>query len=417
MSQTQSQMQAQTPANTQKEDHAELADETRYSEYIEEKQSINDTDQISGARILMARKLADILVLPSGHISSNERALVGDILLQILEKVEYELRVDIAERFASVPEVPSVVLHALLLDRPNVAAPLLESDTYIPEELLIDCAAKGEGPHRLMIARRYGLTTPVADEILRHNEADVAKLILRREECRLSQDAVELLVSRATLDDEMQSLLLRRRELEPVHGFVMFWWVSPSARRKILTRFTLDRTIVQEALDGLYPIIRDAKMPDNLVKEILALNERRHRPRGVNGENVSMEIIIRTLVLSRQYATEDIIEALGLIAGVSRELIARILRDPGGEAFAVMCKSLGVPRLDYYDILTAPADGVFDDGGESIMSIEQADELLAVFDTMARDFSRAVMRYWDWSGNPRLARMTKLLTENSPIAE
>ena len=70
--------------------------------------------QLSGARILMARKLADIVVLPVGMISANDRALAGDILLQVLDKVEYALRVDIAGRVSRVPEVPDVVLLSLI---------------------------------------------------------------------------------------------------------------------------------------------------------------------------------------------------------------------------------------------------------------------------------------------------------------
>lgn len=372
---------------------------------------------LSSARILMARKLVDIIVLPVEHISANERSLTGDILLQVLDKVEYALRIDVAERVARVPEIPDVLLRGLLLDVPEVAEPILLNATTISTSLLIDCARYGETAHRMMMARRYGLPTEVIDAMLDHNEPEVAKMVMRREEVVLSQGAVERLVSRSTIDETMQSLLLKRQELEPAHGFMMFWWVTSQNRRLVLSRFSLDRTIVQEALEGVYPIIRNMETPDHLVKEILALNDRRHRPRGVNGENISMEVVQRTLALARQYPSEEIIEALGMIAGISRELAARILRDPGGEPYAVLCKSLGVPRAEFYNFLRGRAEGILDDGGESALDTDRAEQLLDVFDRMARDFSRAVLRYWDWNGNPRIARITKLLSENSPIIE
>ncbi len=372
---------------------------------------------LSGARILMARKLADIVVLPVEHISANERSLTGDILLQVLDKVEYALRIDVAERVARVPEVPDVLLRGLLLDVPEVAEPILRDAETISNSLLIDCARHGDTAHRTMMARRYGLATEVIDVMLDYNEPDVAKMILRREETVLSQHSVERLVSRSTIDETLQGLLLRREELEPAQGFMMFWWVKSEHRRRILTRFSLDRGIVQEALEGVYPIIRGVETPDPLVKEILALNDRRHRPRGIDGESISMEVVKRTLALARQYPSEEIIEALSMIAGISRELAARILRDPGGEPYAVMCKGLGIPRAEFFDFLCGRAEGVLDDGGESAMDVDRAEELLDVFDRMARDFARAVLRYWDWNGNPRIARITKLLAENSPIIE
>jgi len=41
----------------------------------------------------------------------------------------------------------------------------------------------------------------------------------------------------------------------------------------------------------------------------------------------------------------------------------------------------------------------------------EAEYLLGIFDTMARDFSRAVLRYWDWEGNPRIAHIKCLLNK------
>jgi len=121
----------------------------------------------------------------------------------------------------------------------------------------------------------------------------------------------------------------------------------------------------------------------------------------VNGEPVSMDVVKRTLAAARKYPAEEVIDAVGMIGGVSRALSARILRDPGGEPFAVLCKSLGIPRDDFF--------AFFDNKGEEDYSPETGEYLLGVFDTMARDFSRAVLRYWDWDGNPRIAHITRLL--------
>jgi hypothetical protein len=196
-------------------------------------------------------------------------------------------------------------------------------------------------------------------------------------------------------------LLLRRRELEPAHGFIMFWWVDAERRKRILTRFSLDRTMVQDALQDLYPRVFRGGDNDAVVKDILVLAERRHRPRGINGEPVSMDVVKRTLAAACVYPAQEIIDAVAMIGGVSRELSSRILRDPGGEPFAVLCKSLGVPRGDFYEFFTKAA--ARDD------AVARAEHLLAVFDSMARDFSRAVLRYWDWDTNPRIAHITRLM--------
>lgn len=353
-------------------------------------------------REAMVRKLADLVVLPAARISSNERSLVADIMLQALSRADEGQRYEVAKRVARVAEAPNALLRTLLLDEPQVSEPIIRRVDPVPEALLIECAKSGTTAHREMIARRLDLTTSLADVILEFGEAEVAKLLLRREEFQFSPNAIDMLVSRSATDLEVQALLLRRRELEPAHGFMMFWWVSSENRRRIITRFALDRTIVQDAVQELYPVVFSGEGADPFVKEILVMLDRRHRPRGVNGEPVSMEVVIKTLGAARKYPAQEIVHAVGMIAGVSRELVARILRDPGVEPFAVMCKSLGMPRSEFFGIISRK-------DAENPLGAQQAELVLGVFDSMARDYARAVLRYWDWDGNPRIAHITRLL--------
>ena len=352
-------------------------------------------------RALMVRKLADIVVLPPAKISSNERALVADILMQVIDKVEESLRIELAKRVARVSECPPALMRMLLLDEPAVAEKIATVAENLPEALLIEAARDGTMAHRMMIARRIDLTTAVMDACLAYDETDVCKLVLKRDECTLSPNAVNKLVALSAVNKEIQALVLRRRELEPAHGFIMFWWVDAERRRRVLTRFALDRSIVQDALSDLYPRVFRGGDNDTIVKEILILAERRHRPRGMNGEPVSMDVVKRTLAEAVKYPSQEIIDAVAMIGGVSRELSARILRDAGGEPFAVLCKSLGVPRNEFFEFYT--------NASESEETAIHAEAMLAIFDSMARDFSRAVLRYWDWDTNPRIAHISRLM--------
>ncbi len=354
-------------------------------------------------RAQLVRKLSDIVVLPTGRISSNERALVADILLQVVDNVEVALRMEIAARIARVAECPPALINALLVDEPEVAEKIIVGAQTIPEALLIEAAREGGGAHRLMIAKRVDLTTAVADALLRKGEPEVCNAVLKRDECRLSPNAINTLVALSATRKDLQPLLLRRSELEPAHGFMMFWWVGKEHRRRILARFSLDRRIIQDVLADLYPkVFRTKSEPDPFVRDILILAERRHRPRGIDGERVGMDMVLRTLAAAQKYPAQEIIDAVAMVAGISRELAARILRDPAGEPYAVMCKSLGIPRDDFFALFET-------EDGEDAQATEKAEYLMAIFDSMARDFSRAVLRYWDWDSNPRIALITRLL--------
>lgn len=351
------------------------------------------------ARAHIVRLLTDIVVLPAARISTNERLVAGDILIQVLAGVDETLRVDVARRVGRVAEGPLSLTRLLMLDEPSVSREILGSNIAWPQALQIETARFGQRPHREMLARRHDLSTAIADAILEFNEPDIARLLLRREDLVLSPAATDILVARSALDRELQMLLLRRRELEPAHGFVMFWWVDGECRRRILQRFSMNRTTIQDSLQTMYPEVFTDDSPDPIVKEVLVFLDRRHRPRGVSGEIVTMDIVRKTLSFAKRHPEPDVVHAVGLIAGIGRELAGRILRDDGGEPFAIMCKAVGMSRDDFYSIMSKDAEGA------------PKDKLLEVFDSISRDFSRAALRYWDWRGNPRIMRITHLLGE------
>ncbi len=354
-------------------------------------------------RAQLVRNLSDIVVLPSGQISANERSFVADMLLHAADKVEPELRAEVATRVARVAESPPALLRMLILDEPRVAEKILVGADNVPEALLIEAAREGDTPHRLMIAQRVDLSTAVADALMQHEEMDVIEAILKRDDCFLSSFVINRLVAMSATKPVLHGPLLRRRELEPAHGFMMFWWVDAERRRRILSRFALDRGIIQQALEDLYPkVFRGAGDPDTVVRELLILAERRHRPRGANGEPVSMDVVLRTLSAARRYPSQEIVHAIGMVSGISRDLSARILHDPGGEPFAVMCKALSIPRDDFFSLINIA-------GADETVDPARAEYLLSIFDSLARDFSRAVLRYWDWESNPRIAQITRLL--------
>jgi len=138
--------------------------------------------------------------------------------LQVLVQVSEDLREEVARRVSRVTEAPPALVRALLLDEPTVAGQIIRHADSIPEAILIECASEGTTAHRMAIARRIDLSSSVADEIVEFGELEVAKLLLKREEFQLSPKAINILVSRSTLDADLQGLLLRRRELEPAHG-------------------------------------------------------------------------------------------------------------------------------------------------------------------------------------------------------
>ena len=352
-------------------------------------------DTLVGQRAATARYLVDVLALPSGQMNDHERAFAGDILNELLNFVSEALKRDISERLSSVMAPPPNLLRRLLLEPIDVAAPIMNAFRDIPDSMLIE-ASRVSASHRRQIARRLKISDGLADALLDSEEKEICELVLRRDDIYLSETRIDQLVQRTIHEESLRLPLLSRLELQPRHGFAMFWWLGESDRRRVLSRFAMDRSLIQNALKPLYREVFPDPDPDLVVKRILTLCDRRHRPRGKNGEAVSMEMVEKTLIAARANPTPDLCNAAGLLAGVSRDTATRALFDVGGEPFAVLSKSIGVSRSAFQDILESsrslrPCGGL----GPAFSEVE-GERLIEVFDLIARDYSRTILRYWDW---------------------
>lgn len=343
----------------------------------------------------LARMLVDVLALPAGQVNENERAFVGDILNDLLEYLDLSLLEELAQRLSTVLAPPPNLLRRLLAEPIGVAGPLITAFKDIPDSLLLD-ATHVSADHRLLIARRLRLPEVVGDLLLDADEPGVLEAVLLRDDIPLSEARMDQLLTRTMSDVALQKLLLGRKELQPRHGFTMFWWLDAELRRQVFSRYAIDRTVIQNALKPLYQVVFPDPDPDVVVKRALVLCDRRHRPRGKNGETVSPEMVERMLMAARADPTPEISSAVGLLAGVTADTASRAIFDQGGEPFAILCKSTGVSRRTFGDILSkahlmrepGAAGPVFDEA--------EQDRLMGVFDMVARDYARAILRYWDW---------------------
>ena len=350
---------------------------------------------VTGQRAELARCLVDVLCLPAGQMNENERAFAADILNELLNDVDESLKREVSERLAGGLTPPPVLLRRLLLDKIEVATPLIERMKEIPDLLLSETARQSPA-HRLAILRRVRITDVVADTILDSREVESIIPILMRPDIVLSGPRIDELVARSMDEKGLRQALMQRLELQPHHGFTMFWWLDAPDRRRVLSRYAIDRNVIQNALKPLYCDVFSDPNADEVVKRILVLCDRRHRPRGKHGEAVSMDVVERMLTAVRANPTPDLCGATGLLAGVSPATASRVLYDEGGEPFSVLCKSIGLSRSAYADILAKVSLIRKPDAAGPVFDDEDQERLLATFDMIARDYSRTILRYWDW---------------------
>lgn len=352
---------------------------------------VHDPDNL---RRSLAKRLADVICIPSSQITPQERHMAGDVLLELLREADLELREGVAKRLVMLNEAPRTILVILAKDDIQVARHVLEESISLTDSDLIQIAKKVGGEHRKVIARRRKVSDAVADVIVQFMDEGVIEILLKNKGANFSETAIQRVLTASRYKESYVDLLLKRDELRPSHGLTMFWWASPAARKQILHRFAVTREILQNTCGDLFSKAAASGWSDAPVRKTLQFIERRQRNRAALSRSQYESLEAAIVIALSQGITRGLTEEISYIAGVKPATGAQILTDVSGESIAVFCKAPGLKR-DYFIKLwkalkrpTQTADGAEDPSFSNS---------LAVYDSLSTDKAQTVLRYWNWS--------------------
>lgn len=345
-------------------------------------------------RHALLKRLADVVSLPASRINAFERSVTGDLLVEMLRLASHEDRKRVAARLAPLAELPNALARMLLRDEPDIAGLLIEQCASLSDADLVGCARDADIEHRLLLANRRALSEVVTETLLSFGESRVIEAVLRNTTARLSQVAVEGVVSLSRTDRGLCSPLLRRPELRPSGAYVMFWWCGPDDRRTILQRFAVSREVMQEVAEDVFAMAADENWQDPVARKALQFIERRQRNRGAIEKSPygGLEQAVEAAAsggLTREVATE-----IAYLSGLKPVTGAKILGDPGGEPLAILCKATGLAKASLAGLWRSmrrpeqAEDGSPDPAWERVQ---------ITYDMLAVDRAQTVLRYWNWS--------------------
>ena len=355
---------------------------------------VPDSLQDKTVRRQLAKRLSDVICIPSSQLTPQERHMAGDVLVELLRDADVDLRESVAKRLVMLNEAPRTILVILAKDDIRVARHVLEESKSLTDSDLIQIAQKVSGKHRKMIAKRRKVSDAVVDALVQFLEEDVVETLLKNKGANFSETALQriLTVSRSHLP--YVDLLVKRVELRPSHGLTMFWWATSSTRKKILHRFGVTRNVLQESCEDLFPKAAAEGWSDPGVRKALQFIERRQRNRAAmeRSEFDRLEDAIDAAEVSG--LTRSLTEEISYIAGVKPATGAQILTDKTGEAIAIMCKAPGLKRNYVEKLWRALKRPVHDVDGSIHPDLER---VFQTYDVISTDKAQTVLRYWNWS--------------------
>jgi len=340
------------------------------------------------ARSMLARRLADIVGLPSSRITPRERWIVADLLHDLLRASDKDLRQRVAQRLATLGEAPHRLLRMLAIDEFEVAQPILEECTALTDFDLLEIVQSGTLQHRMVVARRERISETVAAALAAYGETPVVERLLKNHTAVLAAPSIDHLVSAAADEASYARLLIRRSELRPAQAFRLFWGCPHAERLQILERFAVDRTILIDAAEDVFPVAREEGWSDPMVRRILRYIDRRQRNREAIELSPfdSLESAIESLRVSGP--RDDIMREIATLAGIDLGLLTHMAADLAGEPIAVLCKATGLKWDSYMSLWK---------GLRRPDSEDMVEEARHVYDMLSVEKAQTVLRYWNLS--------------------
>lgn len=346
-------------------------------------------DKSANGRSALVNAVGDLFGDQHQILSDRERALMTDILRQIIHDVEMSVRRALSEKISKMDNPPHDLAVTLANDEIEVAHPILIDSEILHDIDLIEVVQHRTLQHQMAIAMRRTLSESVSDALVETGNQDVVKTLLENPNASISTTTMEYLVEQSKRVDTYQNPLLRRPDIDPDLVKRMYWWVSAALRKHIVDHFEINESELDATLeDTVKTVMQKDNGKDKSRSKPMELAEKL----ADEGE-LNSELLVKVL----RQGEIPLFEALFCrLSGLNPRLVRRILFEPGGEALAVACKGVSIQKSDFASIfmLTRKAHG-----GEKAINPKDMTRVLELFDRVHLETAQAMLSRWQRDSN------------------
>lgn len=341
-------------------------------------------DKTIAGRKSLVNAVSDLFFDSQELLTDREKALMTDILHQLLHDMEMSVRRELAERLAKTENAPHELIITLANDKIEVAYPILRESELLHDTDLIEIIHHRALQHQLAIAMRKTLNESVTDALVETGHEDVIKTMLENPDAKLSKITMEYLVDQSKRVDSYQNPLLTRSDLEPVLVKRMYWWVSAAMRKHIVANFDIDPTELDSSLEATAKDLIDEASSelDKTSKSAEVAN------RLAEIDEISPQLLIEVL----RQGEVPLFEAMyAKLTGLRPKLVRRIVYEPDGEALAVACKAVGIDKPNFASIfmLTRKAHAK-----DKVISPRELTPVLEFFENIKPESAALLLERW-----------------------
>jgi len=291
----------------------------------------------AGERAEATRALARAWLV--SDLSEDDRAAAEGALLMLLDDSSPLVRQAMAEAFAHTAEAPVAIVHALAVDQPSVAMPVLEFSPLLVDADLVDIVATGDDQVQCAIARRVGLPASVCAAIAEVGCAAAALELIENAYAELPPFSWDRIVERHGHLAAIREAILALEDLPSATRAALVSKLSEVLAQFVVARnwLSADRAgrITSEARDRstLHVAARSrGEDMQGLVKHLRATGQ------------LTAGLILRAL-LSGNFKLFN--AALAQLSNLPAARVSALLEDRGGASLHALLRRAGLPESTF----------------------------------------------------------------------
>jgi uncharacterized protein (DUF2336 family) len=198
-------------------------------------------------------RIVSLFINGAVHFSEEQVAVFDDVISYLVDRIEMQARVKLAERLAPIANAPPLTIRRLAVDDEiDVAAPVLANSKRLTDDILVETAKTKSQGHLMAISRRQPLASTVTDVIVERGDRDVVCCVASNATAQFSPCGYAELTRRSLGDDELLSRVGLRPDLPRSLYLQLLAKASDVVRKKLLAanqyaQQEIDEVIAQTA--------------------------------------------------------------------------------------------------------------------------------------------------------------------------
>jgi uncharacterized protein (DUF2336 family) len=272
-------------------------------------------------------------------LSPDDLAAAEGAMIMLLDDPSPLVRRALSEVFASSQKAPSIVVHALAADQPEIAVPLLSQSPLLLEDDLVDLIATGQPEAQMAIASRAMLPRSLAAAIAEVGSAQACLALLENLDADITLFSIDRIIERFGHLAAIREPLLARADLpmatrqallsklsQTLAGFVSGRQWMGSEHAEYAAREACEKATVALAADTPYEEVAE------LVRHLRQSGQ------------LTAGMILRALLSGNVVLFE---EALAELSGVPIERVVGYIHDRNISGIGALYRNAGLPDLAY----------------------------------------------------------------------